>query len=66
MFQDSVSSILDNMLDNTTLSEEPPVADNVKLQGLIRSAALFTEAELRNLVRYIWFHYISHFTKLKI
>lgn len=63
MFQDSVSSILDNMLDSTTLSEEPPVADNVKLQGLIRSAALFTEAELRNLVCYIWF--LHHFIELK-
>lgn len=31
-------------------SVEPAIADNIKLQGLSRTAALLTEAELYNMV----------------
>ncbi|XP_014203892.1 GTPase-activating protein and VPS9 domain-containing protein 1 isoform X2 [Copidosoma floridanum] len=50
--KDSVSSILETMLDGAMeeLEEEPSVIEANKLQGLSRSAALFTENELTNLV----------------
>ncbi|KAJ8683166.1 hypothetical protein QAD02_018958 [Eretmocerus hayati] len=53
--KDSVSSILDAMLDGAMdeLEEEPSVIDANKLQGLSRSAALFTENELNNLVVFL-------------
>ncbi|XP_026825737.1 GTPase-activating protein and VPS9 domain-containing protein 1 isoform X3 [Ooceraea biroi] len=52
--KDSVSSIIDSMLDGATeeLEEEPTVIDN-KLQGLSRSAALFTESELNSLTTFL-------------
>jgi hypothetical protein len=53
--KDSVSSILDAMLDGAMeeLEEEPSIIDANKLQGLSRSAALFTESELNNLVSFL-------------
>ncbi|XP_014237256.1 receptor-mediated endocytosis protein 6 homolog isoform X1 [Trichogramma pretiosum] len=53
--KDSVSSILDSMLDGAVdeLDEEPTTIEASKLQGLGRSAALFTEAELNNLVTFL-------------
>ncbi|XP_075226485.1 GTPase activating protein and VPS9 domains 1 isoform X2 [Lycorma delicatula] len=54
--KDCVSNILEAMLEGTTNgqgAEEPAVADNAKLQGLSRSAALFTEAELYALVGFL-------------
>lgn len=53
--KDSVSSILDAMLDGSMdeLEEEPSIIDANKLQGLSRSAALFTEGELNNLVTFL-------------
>ena len=53
--KDSVSSILDAMLDGSMeeLEEEPSIIDANKLQGLSRSAALFTESELNNLVAFL-------------
>ncbi|XP_011497747.1 PREDICTED: GTPase-activating protein and VPS9 domain-containing protein 1 isoform X3 [Ceratosolen solmsi marchali] len=53
--KDSVSSILDAMLDGAMeeLEEEPSIIDANKLQGLARSAALFTESELNNLVAFL-------------
>ncbi|XP_019699609.1 receptor-mediated endocytosis protein 6 homolog isoform X3 [Harpegnathos saltator] len=53
--KDSVSSIIDSMLDGATdeLDEEPTMIDNNKLQGLSRSAALFTEAELNFLITFL-------------
>ncbi|XP_034936042.1 receptor-mediated endocytosis protein 6 homolog [Chelonus insularis] len=53
--KDSISSIIDAMLEGTTeeLDDEPPVVDNTKLQGLCRSAALFTENELNNLIVFL-------------
>lgn len=50
LFQESVSTMLDSMLEGNTYGEEPTTGDNAKLQGLARSAALLTEAELHNLV----------------
>ncbi|XP_066584150.1 GTPase-activating protein and VPS9 domain-containing protein 1 isoform X2 [Prorops nasuta] len=52
---DSVSSILDTMLEGITdeLEEEPSVIDNSKLQGLSRSAAIFTENELNSLITFL-------------
>ncbi|KAM0728580.1 GTPase-activating protein and VPS9 domain-containing protein 1 [Formica fusca] len=53
--KDSVSSIIDSMLDGATeeLEEEPTMIDNNKLQGLSRSAALFTESELNSLITFL-------------
>lgn len=53
--KESVSSILDAILDGAMddLEEEPSVIDANKLQGLSRSAALFTENELNNLVTFL-------------
>ena len=53
--KDSVSSIIDSMLDGITdeLDDEPTIIDNSKLQGLCRSAALFTESELNALVTFL-------------
>ncbi|XP_012231698.1 GTPase-activating protein and VPS9 domain-containing protein 1 isoform X2 [Linepithema humile] len=53
--KDSVSSIIDSMLDGATeeLEEEPTIIDNNKLQGLSRSAALFTEGELDTLIMFL-------------
>ncbi|XP_011863145.1 PREDICTED: GTPase-activating protein and VPS9 domain-containing protein 1 isoform X3 [Vollenhovia emeryi] len=53
--KDSVSSIIDSMLDGATeeLEEEPTIIDNNKFQGLSRSAALFTESELNSLVTFL-------------
>ena len=53
--KDSVSSILDAILDGAIdeLEEEPNVIDSNKLQGLSRSAALFTENELNSLVNFL-------------
>ncbi|XP_014468928.1 PREDICTED: receptor-mediated endocytosis protein 6 homolog isoform X1 [Dinoponera quadriceps] len=54
--KDSVSSIIDSMLDGATeeLDEEPTMMiDNNKLQGLSRSAALFTESELNSLITFL-------------
>lgn len=48
-----MSTMLDSMLEGNSYSEEPSTGDNVKLQGLARSAALLTEVELHNLVCYI-------------
>jgi hypothetical protein len=49
-----VSSLLDAILDGATdgLEDGPVITISSKLEGLSRSAALFTEAELHNLVRY--------------
>ena len=49
-----MSSLLDEILDGAAdgLEDGPVIAMSSKLQGLSRSAALFTEAELHNLVRY--------------
>ncbi|XP_054272396.1 receptor-mediated endocytosis protein 6 homolog [Macrosteles quadrilineatus] len=49
--KDSVSSMLDAMLEGNNLSEDPSVGD-VKVQGLTRNAALLTEAELKNLISF--------------
>jgi hypothetical protein len=45
---------LDAILDGATdgLEDGPMITVSSKLQGLSRSAALFTEAELHNLVRF--------------
>ncbi|XP_020296298.1 GTPase-activating protein and VPS9 domain-containing protein 1 isoform X2 [Pseudomyrmex gracilis] len=54
--KDSVSSIIDSMLDGATEEleeEEPTVIDNNKLQGLSRSATLFTESELNALIMFL-------------
>ncbi|EGI65207.1 GTPase-activating protein and VPS9 domain-containing protein 1 [Acromyrmex echinatior] len=53
--KDSVSSIIDSMLDGATeeLEEEPMIIDNNKFQGLSRSAALFTESELNSLITFL-------------
>lgn len=53
--KDSVSSILEAMLDGATedLEAEPNVIEANKLQGLTRSAALFTENELNNLILFL-------------
>ncbi|XP_058798185.1 receptor-mediated endocytosis protein 6 homolog isoform X2 [Phymastichus coffea] len=53
--KDSVSSMLDVILDGAMddLEEEPSIIDANKLQGLSRSAALFTESELNNLVTFL-------------
>ncbi|XP_011690803.1 PREDICTED: GTPase-activating protein and VPS9 domain-containing protein 1 isoform X2 [Wasmannia auropunctata] len=53
--KDSVSSIIDSMLDGATeeLEEEPTIIDNNKFQGLSRSAALFTESELNSLITFL-------------
>ncbi|XP_012287140.1 GTPase-activating protein and VPS9 domain-containing protein 1 isoform X2 [Orussus abietinus] len=53
--KDSVSSILDTMLEGATdeLDEEPTIIDSSKLQGLSRSAALFTENELNCLITFL-------------
>ncbi|KAG8241144.1 GTPase-activating protein and VPS9 domain-containing protein 1 [Homalodisca vitripennis] len=47
--KNSVSSLLDTMLEGNTLSEEPSIAEEVRHQGLTRSAGLLTKAELNNL-----------------
>ncbi|XP_043276370.1 GTPase-activating protein and VPS9 domain-containing protein 1 isoform X2 [Venturia canescens] len=53
--KDSVSSILDTMLEgvNDELDDEPTIIDNSKLQGLCRSAGLFTENELNALITFL-------------
>ncbi|XP_015108702.1 GTPase-activating protein and VPS9 domain-containing protein 1 [Diachasma alloeum] len=53
--KDSISSIIDSMLEGTSddLHEEPTIIDNTKLQGLTRSAALFTEGELNSLIQFL-------------
>ncbi|CAG2065093.1 unnamed protein product, partial [Timema podura] len=50
--KDCVSSLLDAILDSDSGEgdDSPAIADSSKLQGLSRSAALFTEAEIHNLV----------------
>nr|CAD7413768.1 unnamed protein product [Timema poppensis] len=49
--KDCVSSLLDAILDSNSGEgdDSPAIADSSKLQGLSRSAALFTEAEIHNL-----------------
>ncbi|XP_069695345.1 GTPase-activating protein and VPS9 domain-containing protein 1 [Periplaneta americana] len=53
--KDCVSSLLDAILDGATdgLEDGPVITVSSKLQGLSRSAALFTEAELHNLVVFL-------------
>ncbi|XP_076627267.1 GTPase activating protein and VPS9 domains 1 [Colletes latitarsis] len=53
--KDSVSSIIDAIVDGTTeeLEDEPNVIDNNKFRGLSRSAALFTETELNTLIIFL-------------
>lgn len=53
--KDSISSIIDAMLEGTSddLHDEPTILDNTKLQGLTRSAALFTETELNSLIQFL-------------
>ena len=53
--KDSVSSIVDAMLDGAVddLEEEPNVNETNKLQGLSRSAALYTESDLNSLVTFL-------------
>ncbi|KAL2750898.1 receptor-mediated endocytosis protein 6 [Vespula maculifrons] len=53
--KDSVSSIIDVMLEGAAedLEDEPTIVDNNKLQGLCRSAALFTENELNTLITFL-------------
>lgn len=53
--KDSVSSILDAMLEGIPdeLDDEPTIIDNSKLQGLCRSAGLFTECELNTVVTFL-------------
>ncbi|XP_046589846.1 GTPase-activating protein and VPS9 domain-containing protein 1 isoform X3 [Neodiprion lecontei] len=53
--KDSVSSLLDGMLEGATdeLEDEPAMVDGSKLQGLARSAALFTESELNALITFL-------------
>ena len=57
IFQDSVSSFLDRILGNysETLDEPPPNEDNTEIEGILRSAALFTHCELNNLVIIFFF-----------
>ena len=43
------------MLEGSVVSDNPPVGDNMNLQGLSRSAALLTEAELNSLVSKFYF-----------
>lgn len=52
--KDSVSSIIDAMVDGAEeLEDEPNIIDNNKLRGLSRSAALFTETELNTLITFL-------------
>lgn len=53
--KDSVSSLLDAILDGTMeeLEDEPNFIDTNKLQGLNRTAALFTEYELNSLIAFL-------------
>ena len=53
--KDSVSSIIDTMLDGASeeLEDEPSMIETNKLQGLSRSAALFTENELNALISFL-------------
>nr|CAD7264924.1 unnamed protein product [Timema shepardi] len=53
--KDCVSSLLDAILDSNSGEgdDSPAIADSSKLQGLSRSAALFTEAEIHNLVGFL-------------
>ncbi|KAL1132013.1 hypothetical protein AAG570_011623 [Ranatra chinensis] len=51
--KDCVSSIIDSMIEGSIISDNPQVGDNMNLQGLCRSAALFTEAELHSLVSFL-------------
>ncbi|XP_014298112.1 GTPase-activating protein and VPS9 domain-containing protein 1 [Microplitis demolitor] len=52
--RDSVSVIIDAMLEGTADElDEPTIVDNTKLQGLCRSAALFTENELNSLIIFL-------------
>ncbi|XP_033609834.1 GTPase-activating protein and VPS9 domain-containing protein 1 isoform X3 [Cryptotermes secundus] len=53
--KDCVSSLLDAILDGATdgLEDGPVITISSKLDGLSRSAALFTEAELHNLVLFL-------------
>ncbi|XP_063231797.1 GTPase-activating protein and VPS9 domain-containing protein 1 isoform X2 [Bacillus rossius redtenbacheri] len=51
-----VTSMLDAILENCGSAEAedcPAIADSSKLQGLTRSSALFTEAELHNMVDFL-------------
>ena len=53
--KDSVSSIIDTILDGASeeLEDEPTMIETNKLQGLSRSAALFTESELNALISFL-------------
>ncbi|XP_044595609.1 GTPase-activating protein and VPS9 domain-containing protein 1 isoform X2 [Cotesia glomerata] len=53
--KDSVSIIIDLMLEGIIeeLDDEPKILDHNKLQGLNRSAALFTENELNSLIIFL-------------
>lgn len=60
--KDTVSSLVDGLLEGAVngLLEEPVISESCKLQGLSRSAALLTEAELYGLVwNYLFFYTIS-------
>lgn len=47
-----MSGFLDRILDdlNVCYDNQPPVEENNEIQGLSRSAALFTPSQLNNLV----------------
>lgn len=53
--KDIVSSLVDGLLEDNAngLLEEPVISESSKLQGLSRSAALLTEAELYGLVNFL-------------
>ncbi|XP_034234553.1 GTPase-activating protein and VPS9 domain-containing protein 1 [Thrips palmi] len=53
--KDIVSSLVDGLLEGAIngLLEEPVISESCKLQGLSRSAALLTEAELYGLVNFL-------------
>lgn len=51
-FQDCVSSILERILEDSaeTLDDQPTAGETTMVEGLSRSAALFTHSQLNNLV----------------
>lgn len=52
--KDCVSSILDVMLNGvSSTNEEPATIEGGKVQGLVRSCALFTDQELYNLIHFL-------------
>lgn len=55
--KECVSNLLDTILQDASESlEEVPLAiDSVELQGMVRSSALFTEAEIYNLVSILFY-----------